>query len=522
MASRVRQPASGSLARHLLLFAFATIAARFFGVVKSFWLARILQPADYGVWIFILLISSYAPILSLGTVETLMKRVPFFRGKGDHEAVGTIEGGVFSFTLIVAAIFLAASFLVPLALRGETLRRFALPSRLMLLAVTFSSVSSVYYYRLQARHSFDAVSAIATARSAAVLLFQIALGYLWGLNGAVAGFLISEIVVLGYSLLLNARLHEPIRPRAGARLYGDLIRTGLPITIVWWTYMIQTTVDRAVAMAMLGDAATGYYGIGMSIAATFLLLPDAINQVLYPRVSELYGRTQDARHLSPLVVDPARMISLALPLFACLSMLVLPLVFDFIVPQYLPGLGAAQILIVAALYSALTKGGANLLISVDRQWRVLAYLLASIALNLCGNVLFVRLGLGIEGIAASTAIATSFLAVAVWCSVFATVGERRRECARSTASLFGPAFLFTVLIGGYRVAIRRFDERSILSILALLGVMLVYWGILLAIPAYRASIRQALRTVSSALLSRLTRGSGAAPEADAPPGEDLP
>jgi hypothetical protein len=106
--------------------------------------------------------------------------------------------------------------------------------------------------------------------------------------------------------------------------------------------------------------------------------------------------------------------------------------------------------------------------------------------------------------------------------VFATVGKRRRECIRSTASLFGPAFLFTVLIGCYRVAMRRLDERSILSILALLGVMLVYWGILLAIPSYRASIRQALRTVSSALLSRLARRSGAATEAVVPPGEDLP
>jgi O-antigen/teichoic acid export membrane protein len=492
-----------NLARNMILFVAATVAARLFGVVRTFWLARVLNPADYGVWIFILLISAYAPILNLGTLETLVKKVPFFQGKGDTRSIRETEGGAFSFSLFIGALFLVAAALAPLALGGETLHRFVLPAQLMLLSVSFTSVSSFWFFRMQARQGFDMVSAITTGRAAVVLVLQIALSYRFGLVGAVAGYLLSEVVVFGAAFWLDRRTNQPVLPRVGLRLYGNLIRTGLPITIVWWTFMIQTTVDRIVSMAMLGEAPTGYYGIGMSIAAMFLLLPDAINQVLYPHINETYGRTKDRRKLAALVVDPARIIALALPLFACLSMLTLPLVFTVIVPRYMPGLATAQILIVSALYAALTKGGTNLLISIDRQWSVLGNIAACIAINLCGNVVLVRLGLGIEGIAISTAVASSVFAVTIWLLVFRAIGYRARESVGAATALFGPALLFTIVTIAYRVVMRNRVEGTLASVAILLGLLSVYWVAVLAIPAYRATMTVAIRSVWRALVSRL-------------------
>ena len=252
----------------------------------------------------------------------------------------------------------------------------------MLFAVSISMLSSFLLYRLQVYRKFGIVSIITAVRSAVTLALQVGLGLLMGLRGVLLGYLLAEIIVCVSSVSFSLKLPNSLRLRAGSSLYSLLIKTGLPITIIWWCFIIQTTVDRVVAMAMLGEAQTGYYGIGMSLTAAYLLLPEAINQVLYPSVNEKYGETSRATDLIPLVLDPARIMSLVLPFLASGFVLLLPLVFAFVVPKYIPGLPAAQILMVGALFSGLTRGGANLLISVNKQRILLVLVLGSTILNL--------------------------------------------------------------------------------------------------------------------------------------------
>jgi O-antigen/teichoic acid export membrane protein len=478
-----------SILKSIGYFVFASIGARGLGVLKSFWLARILGPSDYGVWVFMLLLTAYAPILSLGTVEALLKKVPFLIGKGDEPATHEIERGVFTFILMVSLFFVASTLIVPLILTSGNLRRYVLPTRLMLLAVSLSSLTGFYYNRLQAYNKFGLVSSVTAARSVLTVLLQIGLSHFMGLTGAVLGYMICEAIVCAYSVLINRTLGNALGLRFNLPLYKTLIATGLPITIVWWTFTIQTTADRLVSMWMLGEAATGYYGLGMSMTAAYLLLPDAISQVLYPSVNERYGKTRKAEDLVPLVVDPARIMSLILPFLTSVFVLALPLVFVLIVPHYMPGLAAAQILIVGALFSGLTRGGVNLLISVDRQRILLALIAGSVVLNVLGNVILVRLGLNIAGIALSTAFCSACLAFAVWLLVFQSIGFSLGKRLKSTLELFVPALIFTLLAVASRILLDVASTTSMMISLLFLGLQLaVYCAVIFAIPSYRRTI----------------------------------
>jgi O-antigen/teichoic acid export membrane protein len=488
-------------------FVSASIIARGLGFIRSFWLARLLGPSDYGAWIFILLLSAYAPILTLGTVETLRKRVPFFNGKGELEKAQEIEKNVFTFVLLVCLLFAVLTPFIPLILIPRGLGRYGLPTRLMLLAVSLSMLSSFYYYRLEAYSRFGSISAIALARSVLTLSLQIAFGSFMGLTGAVLGYLISEIVICVYSVFAGKKLPTRLGLRIDFPAFRMLVRMGLPITIIWWTFMIQTTVDRLVSMAMLGEAATGYYGIGMSITTAYLLLPDAINQVLYPRVNEKYGQTQKAEDLVPLVVDPAKIMSLILPFLSCGFVLCMPLVFLFVVPQYMPGLLAAQILIVGALFSGLTRGGINLLISIDRQRTVLALILGSVILNVAGNILLVKLGLGIGGIALSTAFSSGCLALSIWYLVFQSIGFSIRKRISSTAELFLPALIFTFLAVVSRVLQNVTSTSNIfLSLIFIAAQLAIYCGIIFAVSRYRKTVLGAFVYIAGVVKERLGGG----------------
>src|SRR5690349_13174971 len=75
-------------------------------------LATLLTPEQYGLWVTLLLIVSYAPIVALGSNETLVKQYPFHTGTGAVAMARRTEEGVFGSIIIAATILLAATFVV--------------------------------------------------------------------------------------------------------------------------------------------------------------------------------------------------------------------------------------------------------------------------------------------------------------------------------------------------------------------------------------------------------------------------
>ena len=95
---------------NIIYFFSAGLLAKFIGVFSSFIIAKILQPSDYGIWITLLLIISYAPIISFGTVETLLKKFPYFIGRGEIDKAKEIEKGVLGSIFISAILLLLIGF----------------------------------------------------------------------------------------------------------------------------------------------------------------------------------------------------------------------------------------------------------------------------------------------------------------------------------------------------------------------------------------------------------------------------
>ena len=208
----------------------AMFASKVIGVVRSFWLARILDPADYGMWTFVVLISSYTPILCLGMGEALLKKVPFFLGNRDTGSVREVEGGVLSFTILLSLACVPLFALLPRMPAAGSFARFLLPVQLMLFAALFSFFSGFFTLRLQAYQKFAFLSAVNTGRAIALLALQIGFGLLFGLVGALIGFLLCEVCICLWAAFLNTKLPNSLCLRFSMPLYGSLIRTGLPIT----------------------------------------------------------------------------------------------------------------------------------------------------------------------------------------------------------------------------------------------------------------------------------------------------
>jgi len=84
--------------------------AKLIGAFTSFLIPRILDPSNFGIWVILLLIISYAPIFALGTVETLLKQLPRYIGEKNPTGAKMVEDSVFSSIMISAATLAVIGF----------------------------------------------------------------------------------------------------------------------------------------------------------------------------------------------------------------------------------------------------------------------------------------------------------------------------------------------------------------------------------------------------------------------------
>lgn len=427
------------------------VLVKFIGAVTSFLIARILLPSDYGVWLTLMLIISYSTIACLGTVETLLKNYPYCAGMGDETGAKNLENGVFSSLFLSGAILLIGGLTFNFFVDNKSFESMFFLIRLMLITAVIAFFSAFYYYRFVARQNFKMVSFVETARSILTFIFIVVFSWLWGIKGTVVGFFLCEMTVFIVSALLSKSMYGKVGFNFNLRLIWDLIKVGFPISIVWWIFILQTSADRVISMSMLGKAATGYYGLGVSIISALILIPQTVGRVLYPRINEEIGKDSNQKKLSLLVITPAHTISLLLPILIGVLILTAPAIYYYVFPKYLRGLHSAQILLLGVFFVSLIRNGVNFLVALNKQNEVLSFALFSLAVNAAVNITLIRLGFDIEGLAAGTAASGALLTTLVWMSVFKNMGHDRFGQLKEIFNLYLPFILLLALLGAFAI-----------------------------------------------------------------------
>ena len=172
--------------------------------------------------------------------------------------------------------------------------------------------------------------------------------------------------------------------------------------------MVQGSVDRIVAVSLLGRNLAGYYGLGISIVAVFALLPQSISRVLYPRINEKRGETCRDEDLFGIIVTPTRIVGSVLAAASGAAAVVMPSIYHML-PKYTPGLASGQILLLLCIFRLTTTNGVNFLVATNRQGRLCSFVIASLFVGIAASYASVKLRLGIEGLAASTGVSSLLL-----------------------------------------------------------------------------------------------------------------
>jgi Na+-driven multidrug efflux pump len=141
------------------------------------------------------------------------------------------------------------------------------------------------------------------------------------------------------------------------------------------------------------------------------LLPAVVSQQMYPRMAFKFGQTRNKRALLPLIVRQSLMSTVVTVPILVLVYAILPFLVDRYIPEYRLGIEPARILLVGLGFIPLAGGVGNLLNTVGKQGYYLAVHAGAIFINLCLDILFVKLGWGLNGVALGAAISYALYAI---------------------------------------------------------------------------------------------------------------
>jgi O-antigen/teichoic acid export membrane protein len=424
---------------------FAVFFSKFIGAVSTFLIAKLLVPADYGVWLTLLLIYSYTPILCLGTMETLVKQYPYHIGRKEFEKALRIESGVLSSLILASIAACIMGICLPLFLKTSFL-----PSRIlfhgMVAASALGFLSSFYYFRFTARQEFKVVGQIDILRTT-ITLACVAIGAKFaGLGGAVIGFLVTELVVFWVSMAWNDKAFGSTKIKFDFNYFWELVKIGFPISVIWWFYMLELSVNRIISMELLGKEATGFLGIGQALVSLLVLIPMVVGRVLYPRINEEVGKKSKPERMARLVIDPSRTLSILLAF--CIGVMIVgaPVVYRKILPHYAPGLFCAQILLLGAFFICLIRNSLNYLVAINKQKTVILYVSIGLLVNVILCIALAKAGFSIEGIAMATDISLCILSTGVLYTTFANMKYSAKGFTAQTLSLYLPLGILAALL----------------------------------------------------------------------------
>jgi O-antigen/teichoic acid export membrane protein len=200
------------------------------------------------------------------------------------------------------------------------------------------------------------------------------------------------------ALLVGVGLSPPPPPRADIGETRRLASIGFPIMLAGLVFSLFVTLDRWMAISLLGPQRAAPYALASLLAAAMLVIPSVVSQQTYPRMAIARGQGAPARslrgmarHQGLLAAALVAPVAIGVALFAWIG---IPL----LLPAYVGAVPAVIVLAGGFLVLAYLTGYGNYLNVVGGQWRYLASQVAGVGSALV--LMFVAgLFLGLVGIA---------------------------------------------------------------------------------------------------------------------------
>lgn len=386
------------LAFSLIHLSTANIIKSILTLFASLMVARILGPVLTGHVGTARLIVQYIAPITLGINLGMSQRIPILRGAGQLDIARKVRNTTLWFNLVICVPVFCVFGLILIIFKGYLSQTQTLVIGGAGLLFISGLLSNFIIVHMGAEKLFRFIS----LQTLIVALFTIVTipAARWGLPGALSRLISLFFIEFALGWIFSRYCFQLKKDNDQLK---ETIKVGFPILIVAFIHQYTMVLDRTLVRSFMGAEYLGFYTPASIVIATAMIIPQMLTRVLYPSLSEVFGKTGDVRLVAGLVLKPLKWIFLV-------SIVCIPLGFFFIrplilfaVPEFAPGIPAAQTAVLAAM--AAVFGYGNFFFNmIRRQYYIMIFQLIGIIFQLSVSLILYYKGFGLTAFMIGTFI----------------------------------------------------------------------------------------------------------------------
>ncbi|MFC2006759.1 oligosaccharide flippase family protein [Chloroflexota bacterium] len=465
-------------------------------------MATVVVPEEYGMYGYLGLWLMYAGLIRPGFTLSGYREIPVLLGKGQENQALRIQNiSVTSdmlYSILPFTVILGASFFTP-----EPILKFGL----IMVAFSYGINRVVYYWQSVnfLRQNFNIVAKGKIISAIASPLAIVALVYWLKVYALLIAPIFTAVVVGTYFWRKGSiKFRFTFDRKETVRLakVGIVLQTGALVFVAF------RLADRTIIASTLSIEQLGFYTFAIAFIIMVLTIPTNFTNVLQPILYKELGRTSNAFEGFKDTKRIAVYLALGGAVLIPISQSGFYFVVNLITTNYIPSVPIFYVLSYN-IFLASNMAVANLvLISsvVNKQKVSLGILTAGLALNIFFDLLVIRLGYGVIGVAWVTIVTQGLVTVTLYYMAKNYMFGNVKEYFRFQITIWTP-FLLTIPFYFFHNSL----NLVVPNVWAFTGISLaaqvIIWGLLISI-FYRAyvsknHIRTVLKEINLALGNRL-------------------
>lgn len=347
-------------------FTGASVLVSFGSMLAATFTMRWVSPEDLGLWNSVRLALSYSMLALAGINNGLSRDLPYFFGKSDEKTAHRLAATTLFYISAASMLVLLAGTVCVAAFRHQSSKLvFAVAAVTVLIAIAFYTNYLIVTFR--SSQSFRDFSKIKLGEAALTVVTIPLIAY-FGYGG-----MLTRALVLAGVVVALMHLCRPVRvaPKWNANGFLLLLKTGAPIFIFDYLATSAATTDRLVLLHLGGLRDVGYFSLAMMARDAIGIVPAALSEYIYPRMSFSYGQHHDPKRLWKIAVQSSLVvIAFMIPAVIAGWFLMPPIVTRFF-PKYAEAVTAAQWMLIGSIFSGAMLG--KMAIWSMKDWKLMSW-----------------------------------------------------------------------------------------------------------------------------------------------------
>ena len=464
-----------NIARNSLKFSAVQIIGAVIAMLTSMYVATIIAPKEYGVYGFLGLWLMYASLISPGLASAGSREIPGLLGKGEVKEAVRIQNVSLTPELLYSILpfiaILTASFFF-----SDDITR----TGMIIIAFSYLTGRLVNFWGNYnfIREKFNTVAAANLIQSVAVPAITLICVYWLKIYALLLAPLVVNVILWIYYLR---------RGRIDYRFQLDrsetirLLKVGIVLqggTLVFWAYQLM---DRTLIASMLTQEELGLYTFAIGLVTLALALPISFTNVLQPilwryayKADSILEGFKDAKRIAVyLAIGTAMLIPLA--------QLGFYLIVNLITKNYTGSVPIFYVLSYNIYLAAIAVIPGLVLTSVivNKQRLSLIFYIIGLILNIVFNILVIKLGHGVVGVAWVTIGTQGLVTLTMYYFARSYMFTDKRGYLRFQAKILAPFIVAICFFFFHRYLESEFGLRAFTGIS--IAAQVILWGLLISV-----------------------------------------